>query len=167
MSRLEERTPPVSETVPRFEFDDAGFGVRMDLTLAADLGTITPVIEEVMKIVRELGWAAGRELDVEIALREALANAVKHGSGNDPSKTIRCSVAGDPERGMLIVVSDDGPGFDPASLPSPVVGTNVYSTHGRGIYLINQLMDEVRFERGGTEIHMRKHPPAAGKGPAR
>jgi anti-sigma regulatory factor (Ser/Thr protein kinase) len=36
------------------------------------------------------------------------------------------------------------------------VGQNVFSDHGRGIYLISQLMDEVRFEKGGTEIHMRK-----------
>jgi len=155
----------VSEALPRCEFDDADLKVRVDLTLAADLNAITPAINEVMKLVREMGCAAGRELDVEIALREALANAVKHGSGNDPSKTIQCSVACDPERGMLIVVRDSGPGFDPATLPSPVVGTNVYSTHGRGIYLINQLMDEVRFERGGTEIHMRKHPPPTDRQP--
>jgi serine/threonine-protein kinase RsbW len=57
---------------------------------------------------------------------------------------------------MLIVVRDPGPGFDPAGIPNPIVGENIYSNHGRGIYLINQLMDEVRFERGGSEIHMRK-----------
>ena len=51
---------------------------------------------------------------------------------------------------------DPGPGFDPASIPDPTIGENVFSEHGRGIYLVNQLMDEVHFERGGTEIHMRK-----------
>jgi serine/threonine-protein kinase RsbW len=51
---------------------------------------------------------------------------------------------------------DPGPGFDPAMLPTPLAGQEIYSTHGRGIYLINQLMDEVRMLRGGTEIHMRK-----------
>ena len=79
--------------------------------------------------------------------------------GNDPSKQVQCCVACDKERGMLIIVRDPGPGFDPDSIPSPVVGQNVFSTGGRGIYLINQLMDDVRFERGGTEIHMRKDPP--------
>jgi serine/threonine-protein kinase RsbW len=57
---------------------------------------------------------------------------------------------------MLIVVRDPGEGFNPQSVPSPVMGQNVFSEHGRGIFLINQLMDEVRFERGGTEIHMKK-----------
>jgi serine/threonine-protein kinase RsbW len=60
---------------------------------------------------------------------------------------------------MLIVVRDPGPGFDPASIPSPVTGQNLFSTGGRGIFLINQLMDEVRFEKGGTEIRMRVAPP--------
>jgi serine/threonine-protein kinase RsbW len=58
---------------------------------------------------------------------------------------------------MLIVVRDPGAGFDPFAIPDPCNGENVYSNHGRGIYLINQLMDEVKFERNGTEIHMRKY----------
>jgi len=57
---------------------------------------------------------------------------------------------------MLIVVRDPGEGFDPTAVPSPVDGENVFATHGRGIFLINQLMDDVRYEHGGTEIRMRK-----------
>ena len=52
--------------------------------------------------------------------------------------------------------TDPGPGFDPQALPDPCCGENVYSNHGRGIYLINQLMDEVQFHKNGTEIHMLK-----------
>ena len=58
---------------------------------------------------------------------------------------------------MLIIVRDPGGGFAPEEIPSPVSGECLYSAHGRGIYLINQLMDDVRFKRGGTEIHMRKN----------
>jgi serine/threonine-protein kinase RsbW len=65
-------------------------------------------------------------------------------------------VAIDNDRGLLIVVRDQGEGFDPSAISEPVVGQNLYSDHGRGIFLINQLMDEVKFERGGTEIRMRK-----------
>jgi serine/threonine-protein kinase RsbW len=57
---------------------------------------------------------------------------------------------------MLIVVRDPGPGFDPGAIPSPTRGQNLYRHHGRGIYLISQLMDEVSYVRGGTEIWMRK-----------
>ena len=58
--------------------------------------------------------------------------------------------------GMIIVVRDPGSGFDPAAIPTPTVGQNIYSNHGRGIFLINQLMDEVKFLKNGTEIHMVK-----------
>jgi serine/threonine-protein kinase RsbW len=92
-----------------------------------------------------------------MALREALANAVLHGCNSDPSKRIECSVTCDENRGILIVVRDPGNGFDPAKLPSPTDEQNVYSDHGRGIYLINTLMDEVQYERNGAEIHMRKY----------
>ena len=54
------------------------------------------------------------------------------------------------------MVRDPGPGFDPKSIPSPIQGREIYETHGRGIYLINLLMDEVRYEKNGAEIVMRK-----------
>ena len=143
------------------DFNTEDLLVKVDLTLPGDVNAITPVVERVMAIVIEMGCAAGKEFEIELALREALANAVEHGSGHDPSKEIQCCVACDHNRGMLIVVRDPGPGFDPASIPSPIRGQNLFSTGGRGIYLINQLMDEVRYEKGGTEIHMRNHPPSA------
>ncbi len=150
-----------AEPLGRCEFETGDLLVKVDMTLPADAGAISPVVGKVMEIVTQMGCAAGREFEIELALREALANAIEHGSGNDPSKQIECCVACDHERGMLIVVRDPGPGFDPASIPSPIVGQNLFSTGGRGIYLINQLMDEVKFEKGGTEIHMRTKPPAS------
>ena len=148
-------TPALS----RCEFEANDLLVKVDMTLPADVNAISPVIERVMEIVTQMGCAAGREFEIELAMREALANAIEHGGKHDASKQIECCVACDHTRGMLIVVRDPGEGFDPASIPSPVIGQNIFSTGGRGIYLINQLMDEVRFERGGTEIHMRAHPP--------
>ncbi|HUK88402.1 MAG TPA: ATP-binding protein, partial [Terriglobales bacterium] len=100
--------------------------------------------------------AKGKEMEIETALREALANAIIHGCENDPTRRVQCCVACDEGRGMLIVVRDPGAGFDPAQVPSPVVGENVFSSHGRGIFLINQLMDQVEFAHGGTEIRMKK-----------
>ena len=151
----------LSESLTRCEFDSSNLLVKLEATLAGDASAISPVIQRIMAVINEMGCAAGREFEIELALYEALANAIEHGSANDPSKQIQCCVACDHARGMLIVVRDPGPGFDPASIPSPIVGQNLFATGGRGIYLINQLMDEVRFEKGGTEIHMRINPPAA------
>ena len=151
------------EPLTRCDFDSENLLVKIDLTLPGDVNAISPVVDGVLRIVREMGCADGKEFEIELALREALANAIEHGSGHDPSKEIECCVACDKARGMLIVVRDPGPGFDPAQIPSPVLGQNLFSTGGRGIYLINQLMDEVRYERGGTEIHMVARPPSSKK----
>lgn len=130
--------------------------LQLKVTLTADKNAVDPLVRSVMDIVRQMQCAEGKEDAIELALAEALANAVVHGCESDPSKIIECDVACDQTHGMLIVVRDPGKGFDPASLPSPVSGQQVYSDHGRGIYLINQLMDEVRFLKNGTEIHMIK-----------
>jgi len=146
-----------SSPMPQCDFESEKLVVRLDMTIPADVEAITPVVDRVMTMVGEFGCGKGHEFAIEMALREALANAVIHGAKHDPEKQVEFCVACDAERGMLIVVRSPGEGFDPAKLPSPVVGQQIYSEHGRGIFLINQLMDEVRFEKGGTEIHMRKY----------
>ena len=109
-----------------------------------------------MAVVRQMKDIDGKEDAIELALQEALANAVIHGAKEDPTKTVECLVSNDAERGILIVVRDPGAGFVPDAIPSCTVGENVYSNHGRGIFLINQLMDKVEFRKNGTEIHMVK-----------
>ena len=140
--------------LPRCDFDSKNLLLQFASTISADLQEITPVVEGVMAIVRRMGCAVGREFEVETALREALANAIVHGAKHDASKKVQFCVSCDEGRGVLIVVRDPGEGFDPARIATPVMGRELFSTHGRGIYLINQLVDEVRFEKGGTEIHM-------------
>ena len=141
---------------PSREFDSRELTLQLNMSIAADVNAVSPVVERVMEIVKQSKCAEGKEFEVETSLREALANAIVHGCKNDPNKQVQFCVACDETRGMLIVVRDPGPGFDPADIPSPIQGKELYSSHGRGIYLINQLMDEVRIERGGTEIHMIK-----------
>jgi serine/threonine-protein kinase RsbW len=130
--------------------------LKLKITLAADRTAIDPVVQGIMDVVRNTQCAPGKEDAIELALTEALANAVVHGAQGDPKKIVECDVACDETRGMLIVVRDPGPGFDPCKIPSPLVGENIYSNHGRGIFLINTLMDEVQFKNNGKEIHMLK-----------
>ena len=126
-------------------FDPEKLVLKLKVTLAADRNAVDPVVQGIMEVVRETNCASGKEDAIELALSEALANAVVHGAKADPRKIVECDVVCDETRGMLIVVRDPGPGFDPNSIPSPVIGQNIYSNHGRGIFLINQLMDEVKF----------------------
>jgi len=147
----------MSEDLPqRCEFDRGKLALALDLTISAEVGEIEPVVERIMDEVRKSSCARGTEFEVETSLREALANAVVHGCDRDPSAQVRICVSCDPERGILIVVRDPGCGFDPETVPSPLHAERLYASHGRGIYLINELMDEVHFKKGGTEIWMRK-----------
>ena len=111
-----------------------------------------------MEIVSGTSCATGHEFEVELALTEAIANAVRHGCEGDPGKSVDVCVACQPDRGLMIIVSDPGMGFDPDSIADPVAAENLYKTHGRGIFLINQLMDEVEYDRGGAVVRMRKVP---------
>jgi len=136
--------------------------IRLDITLKADVNAISPIVDSVLDTARRMGCGQGHEAEIEIAIREALANAINHGCGGDASKEVRCCVACDESRGMLIIVSDPGQGFDPTNVPTPLVGAQLYSEHGRGLYLINQLMDQVWFSNSGTQIHMVKSASDAG-----
>jgi serine/threonine-protein kinase RsbW len=150
----EKPAAPAVDGPVEFACDD--LLVRFDLELPGVASAISPAVEQVLAIVGESGCAQGKEFEVETSLREALANAVRYGCEHNPGKRIQVSVACDMARGVLIVVRDPGAGFDPSQVPSPVDGECIFSNHGRGIYLINQLMDQVEFGRGGTEIRMIK-----------
>jgi len=141
---------------PHCEFDVLSLATEADLTIPGHVEAIGPAVDMVMAAINELGCAAGKEFEIEVALTEALANAVEHGCEHDPEKRVEIWVGCEHDRGLLIVVRDPGPGFDPSQIPSPIEGEQIFAEGGRGIYLINRLMDHVQYERGGTEIRMRK-----------
>jgi len=128
---------------------------RLNLVIPADPAAIPAVADGVMHIVDEKHAAEGRRVEVEIALREALANAIKHGCKNDPTKHIQCCVALEEDGELLIVVRDPGSGFDLSAVPNPLEGAGLTKASGRGVFLINQFMDDVRYEDEGREVRMR------------
>lgn len=142
--------------IEKCEFDTETLILRLNMIVPGNRESVTPVVDRIMSVVRDVGCASGKEDQVELSVQEALANAVVHGCGGDPLRSVQVSVGCDEDRGMIIMIRDPGTGFEPAEVPSPLIGENLYASHGRGIYLINQLMDEVRYEKGGTEIWMRK-----------
>jgi serine/threonine-protein kinase RsbW len=130
--------------------------MQFEVTLPADVAAISPVVDWVMRLVDELEYGDAKEFGIEMALREALANAILHGCKADPTKKVECSVSADRQEGIVIVVRDPGVGFDPKSIASPTQDSNLGADHGRGIFLIHALMDEVTHEQNGTVIRMRK-----------
>ncbi len=143
---------------PPCEFQAQNLVLKVDELIESKVEAISPVVEKLMRLLRESCCTPDQEFAVEMALREALANAIVHGNRSVPSKKVRICCACQADRGVLIVVKDEGQAFDPKSIPSPIIGENIQAEHGRGIYLINLLMDEIQFRRGGSEIQIRKRP---------
>lgn len=141
--------------------DPTTLTMRVDILVESKIEAINPVVKKLMRLLRRTCCAPEQEFAVETGLREALANAIVHGNHGDTRKKVRVCCGCDSAHGILIVIRDEGEGFDPAKLPSPLIGENLAFERGRGIFLIKMLMDETRFEDGGREIHMRKGGPAA------
>jgi len=130
--------------------------MHREFSIPADVNVISDTVDEIVGFLREQGFAKGNEFAIEISLREALANAVLHGCKNDRSKKINCVVECSLNREVRIIVTDPGEGFDPDSLADPLHTDNLHADHGRGVYLIRQLMDSVEYAQGGREVRMTK-----------
>ena len=138
------------------DFAHGGRSIQMDLALPSEVAAISPFVDKLMFLIKKCRCAPGNETDIEIALREALENAVIHGNHQDPRKHVfvswRCQAGVE----VSIMVRDEGQGFDSNALPDPTAPGAIESSHGRGIYLMKALMDDVHFEDGGAIVHMRK-----------
>jgi serine/threonine-protein kinase RsbW len=126
--------------------------------MKSEIDAISPFVDELMFKIRGIHCDPGSEFAIELALREALANAVLHGNREDAEKKVHVRCECEEGLGVSLVVRDEGPGFDPGQVPDPLAPENLGAEHGRGILLMKQFMDEIHYERGGTEVHMRKRP---------
>jgi len=101
------------------------------------------------------------------ALREALANAIRHGNRQDPSLPVEVEYRL-ADGTFTIMVSDHGAGFDPGAIPDPTAPENLLRPSGRGIFYMRQFMDRVEFStssHGGTTVEMsRRVRPLEGSG---
>jgi serine/threonine-protein kinase RsbW len=130
---------------------------RVSYTLASTLESIYKAEQAAAELSARTGFDAEECGRITIAVREATANAVIHGNRYDPNKRVTISFERAPNA-LTVVVSDEGPGLDPARLPDPLAPENLLRKSGRGIFLIQSFMDEVRFRSisPGTELTMIK-----------
>jgi anti-sigma regulatory factor (Ser/Thr protein kinase) len=129
---------------------------QFNMVIPADPKAIPTLTGGVVQMLQAKEWPEHEIMQVELALQEAVANAIRHGCRNDPDKQLQCIVTCDEQGDVIIVVRDPGPGFDHATVPNPLDPANMLKPSGRGIFLINGLMDEVGFRDGGRELQMRK-----------
>ena len=143
--------------------------VRLDISSAFDILDFVEVVSGHMS--RMVGFDEDLLHWISIAVRESVANAMKHGNQGDESKRVKveftCSPAEHPTE-LSIVVQDQGAGFDPEEVADPLAPENLLKSSGRGLFLIRSFMDEVvhrRIPEGGMEIRLVKRLAAPGGAP--
>ena len=132
--------------------------LKIEAWMPSEIKAISPLVDRLMALIEGSRCVAGNERAVELALREALSNAVVHGNGMDAHKLVQIRCRCELGKGVFIIVKDHGQGFDPKAVPDPLAVERLEAEHGRGIHLMKLAMDEVSFQHGGTEVHMRKRP---------
>lgn len=93
---------------------------------------------------KEIGLDDGTMYRLLVAATEAVNNAILHGNASDPRKRVHLCLR-TTKHTLILRVSDEGQGFDAGSLPNPLDEKNLMKEHGRGVFLIRSLMDEVEF----------------------
>src|SRR5713226_7842102 len=114
-------------------------------TINTSRNELADAVDRVKSVVRTLPCAKGNLHNLQGALLEALTNAVIHGNRENPAKRVTISAGCDALARLVIAVTDQGEGFDPSTLPDPTAGENLCASHGRGVFLMRRLVDEVEF----------------------
>jgi len=139
-------------------------GIRVQLVIPSEVGLVDVAHSAAEKIAELAGFDADEALNIGLAVREAVINAMLHGNQQNPNLDVDLTLAVN-QNGLHATVRDHGTGFDPDETPDPTVGDNVMRTSGRGLLLIRAFVDEVKFEKagdGGTVIKMIKRHALAG-----
>jgi serine/threonine-protein kinase RsbW len=134
----------------------AGTSVR--LVIPSEIKLVDLVHAASEKMAELAGFDSDESLNVGLAVREAVINAIIHGNKEDPDLEVDLTLTAG-SQGLTARILDQGNGFDPAATPSPTEGDNLLRTTGRGLLLIKAFVDEVDFRRGqggGMEITLVK-----------
>jgi serine/threonine-protein kinase RsbW len=132
---------------------------RNQIEIPSNLDFLPGVDEFIEKKLKKLKMKKDQIADVAISVSEAVTNAVVHGNKSDISKKVKISIKTD-SGGVEIIVEDEGRGFDPTSIASCLESENLLKHAGRGILILNSLMDKVEIICGpdhGTKVRMVKY----------
>lgn len=128
------------------------------LVLPSHIEAVADAAAAAANFACKCGVADEEAFGIDMAVREAITNAIVHGNQEDDTKqvemTMNCS-----QNAVEIAVSDQGAGFDPEEVPDPTAAENLMRTSGRGNFLMRSFMDEVSWSsrpEGGTTVRMVK-----------
>lgn len=130
----------------------------MEISLPSRLETVEEATLKAVEFARNSGLAEGALYAVDMAMRESVANAIKHGNQLDETKSVEITFA-DLPAGVEITIRDFGAGFAVEDIPDPTNPENLLKATGRGILFMKNFMEEVEWTNhpaGGTIVRMLK-----------
>jgi serine/threonine-protein kinase RsbW len=130
---------------------------RVAFKMPSEFRHLDCVLDYLNERMIRLGIVNAGDSEVLIALDEAIVNAIKHGNKCDPRKAVHI-IAEFSSEGVLFTVTDEGAGFARENVPDPTEPCRLLEPSGRGLLLINHIMDEVRFNQCGNRLEMFKRP---------
>jgi len=130
---------------------------RVAFKMPSEFRHLDGVLDYLNERMIRLGIVNAGDSEVLIALDEAIVNAIKHGNKCDPRKAVHV-IAEFSSEGVLFTVTDEGSGFARENVPDPTEPCRLLEPSGRGLLLINHIMDEVRFNQCGNRLEMFKRP---------
>lgn len=132
--------------------------MKKEFILPGKIESVDQAAGEAEKFVRDAGFSDEAIFAIDMAVREAVANAVKHGSAGDETKPVEITFT-DSEKGFEITVRDHGAGFDVEEVPDPTNPENLLKASGRGVLFMRTFMEEIDWKRhpqGGMIVKMIK-----------
>ena len=125
------------------------------MKIPSDIAYIRKASAEIENFLKSYKIDDSTLFDVRLCVEEAVRNAIVH--GNKYNKKLSVFVNYSFRDGKLIIeVEDEGKGFNPKKVPDPTKGKYLLKAGGRGVYLIQKLMDEVEYKDGGNKLSMVK-----------
>jgi serine/threonine-protein kinase RsbW len=129
-----------------------------ELTLPSRIEAVNEAATAIAGILDRSGASEEIAFAVDMAIREAVTNAVLHGNKQDQAKVVRITARNSPDR-LEISIHDEGAGFNPGDVPDPTAVENILKSSGRGIFFMSNFMDDVEWlirPEGGTTVRMTK-----------
>jgi serine/threonine-protein kinase RsbW len=122
--------------------------------LPSNIHSIAEVEKIIEKVREELNLNDSNYGNILVALTEAINNAIKHGNQFKDDKIVDLIIENNASHRLEFIVKDEGSGFDYSNLPDPTAPENIEKESGRGIFLMRNLADEVKFSNNGSEVHL-------------
>ena len=121
------------------------------------ISSISENLRKVEKLIDEISAEYSLESDmygkVLIACIEAVNNSIVHGNKSNPEKFVDIGIKNN-KKELKILIKDEGKGFDFDHIPDPTAPENIENIHGRGVFLMNHLSDEVNFLDDGAGVEL-------------